>query len=60
MTQRTLALTVCTSCNKTIPPRSEATKFPCPNCGEITIWRCKKCRKFGRNYKCPKCGFVGP
>ncbi|MDH4221712.1 MAG: zinc finger domain-containing protein, partial [Candidatus Bathyarchaeota archaeon] len=32
----------------------------CPNCGEIDIWRCSKCRKFGRPYRCPKCGFAGP
>ncbi|NIU38717.1 DUF1610 domain-containing protein [Candidatus Bathyarchaeota archaeon] len=50
----------CTSCNRTIPPEEEATKFSCPNCGEIVIWRCSKCRKFGRPYRCPKCGFTGP
>ncbi|MDH5447938.1 MAG: zinc finger domain-containing protein [Candidatus Bathyarchaeota archaeon] len=51
---------ICTSCNRTIPPGTKVTKFNCPNCGEITIWRCQKCRKFGRHYKCPKCGFMGP
>ncbi|MEM2110764.1 MAG: zinc finger domain-containing protein [Candidatus Bathyarchaeia archaeon] len=51
---------VCTSCNRIITPEMEATKFLCPNCGEITIRRCSKCRKFRRQYKCPKCGFVGP
>ncbi|MBS7659548.1 MAG: zinc finger domain-containing protein [Candidatus Bathyarchaeia archaeon] len=55
-----LTLTSCTSCGKPIPPATKATKFPCPNCGEIIIRRCEKCRNFGRQYKCPKCGFTGP
>ncbi|HDN62827.1 MAG TPA: DUF1610 domain-containing protein [Candidatus Bathyarchaeota archaeon] len=41
-------------------PGSEATKFLCPNCGDITIRRCKRCRVFARPYRCPKCGFTGP
>jgi predicted RNA-binding Zn-ribbon protein involved in translation (DUF1610 family) len=56
----TLSLVTCTSCGKPIQPGTEATKFLCPNCGEIQIKRCGKCRKFGRTYKCPKCGFIGP
>ncbi|MGB9959195.1 MAG: zinc finger domain-containing protein [Candidatus Bathyarchaeales archaeon] len=56
----TLTLVTCTNCGKPIPPGAEATKFLCPNCGEIMIRRCAKCRKFGRTYKCPKCGFTGP
>jgi hypothetical protein len=62
MTERatTLSLVTCTSCGKPIPPGSESTKFLCPNCGEIQIKRDGKCRKFGRLYKCPKCGFTGP
>ncbi|MDH5450172.1 MAG: zinc finger domain-containing protein [Candidatus Bathyarchaeota archaeon] len=62
MTETTTTITIptCTSCHRTIPPETEATKFPCPNCGEIIIWRCSRCRKFGRPYKCPKCGFTGP
>lgn len=56
----TLSLVTCTSCGKPIPPSTEATKFLCPNCGEIQIKRDGKCRKFGRPYKCPKCGFIGP
>ncbi len=55
-----LSLVTCTSCGKPIPPGSESTKFLCPNCGEIQIKRDGKCRKFGRLYKCPKCGFSGP
>jgi predicted RNA-binding Zn-ribbon protein involved in translation (DUF1610 family) len=61
MTERTaLSLVTCTSCGKPIAPGSESTKFLCPNCGEIQIKRDGKCRKFGRMYKCPKCGFSGP
>jgi predicted RNA-binding Zn-ribbon protein involved in translation (DUF1610 family) len=56
----TLSLVTCTSCAKPIQPGTEATKFLCPNCGEIQIKRCGKCRQFGRMYKCPKCGFTGP
>ncbi|UCB59975.1 MAG: DUF1610 domain-containing protein [Candidatus Bathyarchaeota archaeon] len=56
----TLQTPVCTSCNRTIPPGEKATKLLCPNCGEIIIWRCQKCRRFGRQYKCPKCTFMGP
>ncbi|MCK4933183.1 DUF1610 domain-containing protein [Candidatus Bathyarchaeota archaeon] len=60
-TPRTMIQTpICTSCNRTIPPGTDATKLNCPSCGEITIWRCQKCRQFGRQYKCPKCGFMGP
>jgi len=61
MTERNaLSLVTCTSCGKPIPPGSESTKFLCPSCGEIQIKRDGKCRKFGRLYKCPKCGFQGP
>jgi len=53
-------LPICTSCNRIIPPGTNAMKFPCPNCGEMLIWRCEKCRALARTYKCPKCGFEGP
>ena len=55
-----MKLPVCTSCNRIIPPGTNAMKFPCPNCGEMLIWRCEKCRALARTYKCPKCGFEGP
>ncbi|MEA2090452.1 MAG: zinc finger domain-containing protein [Thermoproteota archaeon] len=55
-----LQIPICTSCHHTIPPNTKATKFQCPKCGEITIWRCQKCRKFGHQYRCQKCGFQGP
>ncbi|UCG36922.1 MAG: DUF1610 domain-containing protein [Candidatus Bathyarchaeota archaeon] len=51
---------ICTSCNRTIAIGAKATRFNCPSCGDITVWRCQKCRRFGRQYKCPKCGFMGP
>ncbi|MCD6530147.1 DUF1610 domain-containing protein [Candidatus Bathyarchaeota archaeon] len=59
-TEKRLVMPLCSSCNRIIPPGSEATKFPCPNCGDIIIRRCKRCRIFARPYRCPKCGFTGP
>ncbi|HYB84937.1 MAG TPA: zinc finger domain-containing protein [archaeon] len=50
----------CTWCSRTILPGEGAVKFPCPNCGEVIIWRDEKCRMFGRPYRCVKCGFTGP
>ena len=41
-------------------PATEASKFSCPDCGEIVIWRCSKCREFRRPFRCPNCGFEGP
>jgi len=41
-------------------PGERAVKFYCPNCHEVLIWRCQKCRKFTRKYKCSNCGFEGP
>ncbi|MEM2913351.1 MAG: zinc finger domain-containing protein [Candidatus Bathyarchaeia archaeon] len=57
---KSVSMPICTSCNRIISPGANATSFPCPNCGGIIIWRCSKCRKFRRQYKCPKCGFTGP
>jgi len=51
---------VCSSCNKAIDPRERAVKFYCPDCGKVLIWRCERCRKLARNYKCENCGFEGP
>ena len=51
----------CTSCNKTISPSEEGTtRFSCPNCNDVIIVRCEKCRLFGNKYVCPKCNFQGP
>jgi len=43
-----------------VKPGERASKFYCPNCHEVLIWRCEKCRKFSRRYKCVNCGFEGP
>jgi len=34
--------------------------FKCPNCNETEISRSKKARELGKEYTCPKCGFIGP
>ncbi|HEX4921336.1 MAG TPA: zinc finger domain-containing protein [Candidatus Bathyarchaeia archaeon] len=57
---RTVKMPSCNWCGRMILPREGAVHFPCPQCGEVTIWRCEKCRGFGRSYKCQKCGFTGP
>src|SRR5438552_2459128 len=57
---RTVRMPSCNWCGRMILPREGAVHFPCPQCGEVIIWRCEKCRGFGRPYKCPKCGFTGP
>ncbi|MFH0897689.1 MAG: zinc finger domain-containing protein [Candidatus Bathyarchaeota archaeon] len=51
---------VCIWCCHIIMPQEKSVKFACPACGEFVLWRCEKCRDFGRPYKCPKCGFTGP
>ncbi|MHA1379994.1 MAG: zinc finger domain-containing protein [Candidatus Helarchaeota archaeon] len=50
----------CSGCGRIIESTNKAVKFNCPNCGEFEIWRCERCRKFSRNYRCPKCDFIGP
>ncbi len=55
-----LKLPICISCKSPIVPGEKGVNFPCPNCGEIIMWRCKRCRSIANAYKCPKCGFVGP
>ncbi|MEM2840848.1 MAG: zinc finger domain-containing protein [Candidatus Bathyarchaeia archaeon] len=57
---RVLKMPSCNQCGRTIIPGEAAVKFNCPNCGDVLIWRCEKCRLFAREYKCPKCGNVGP
>lgn len=51
---------LCSSCSREVAPGEIATRFPCPNCGEFEIWRCAKCKRLSNEYKCPKCGHVGP
>ncbi|MDP2899854.1 MAG: zinc finger domain-containing protein [Candidatus Bathyarchaeota archaeon] len=53
-------MSTCISCGRKVSPGEKAVKMSCPNCGAVTIWRCEKCRLFGRNYRCPACGFQGP
>ncbi|MBI2183925.1 MAG: DUF1610 domain-containing protein [Thaumarchaeota archaeon] len=60
MSQGQLQFPACTSCNRPITPGEKAVKFYCPECGEVLIWRCEKCRKFSRSFKCINCGFEGP
>ncbi|MHA1673768.1 MAG: zinc finger domain-containing protein [Promethearchaeota archaeon] len=50
----------CTSCGRLIQPNENAVHFICPSCGDVFIWRCERCRRFARKYKCPKCNFEGP
>ncbi|MBN2155181.1 MAG: DUF1610 domain-containing protein [Candidatus Lokiarchaeota archaeon] len=51
---------VCNGCGKQLAPYENAVSFPCPNCGDIMIYRCERCRAFARPYKCPKCTFEAP
>ena len=60
MSLKSIALPVCTSCNRPIMPGEAASKFHCPSCQQVLVWRCEKCRKFSRAYKCLNCGFGGP
>ncbi|WXG45567.1 MAG: zinc finger domain-containing protein [Candidatus Atabeyarchaeum deiterrae] len=55
-----IQMPACTSCGRFIQPGDQAVHFTCPNCGEVVIWRCGKCRKFGNTYRCAKCSFTGP
>ena len=47
----------CLSCGR---QTREYTEFPCVNCGEATVVRCRHCRETNNPYKCPKCGKEGP
>ncbi|MEM0025993.1 MAG: zinc finger domain-containing protein [Zestosphaera sp.] len=51
---------ICSSCGKLISPSEKATRFVCPSCGVVVIWRCSKCRELSNPYKCPNCWFEGP
>ena len=51
---------VCNSCKADISIVPKSVEFSCPNCGNIKIIRCGKCRKISAEYKCEECGFVGP
>ncbi|MGA2783623.1 MAG: zinc finger domain-containing protein [Candidatus Bathyarchaeia archaeon] len=58
--EKIIRMPTCSWCARTILPGEGAVKFPCPSCGEVTIWRCEKCRMFGRPYRCVKCGYSAP
>ena len=51
---------ICFGCGRPIAPYEGAVHFPCPKCGDVTIWRCERCREMGKNYRCLKCEFEGP
>ncbi len=50
----------CLSCGLKIGAIAGSLSFKCPSCAELEISRCAKCRKAGRTYTCPSCGFTGP
>src|SRR5439155_18837476 len=60
MSENSFAFPHCTSCNRPILPRSKSSRFYCPNCHQVLIWRDELCRQFSRRYKCANCGFEGP
>jgi len=45
--------------NKIINERGSVS-FKCPACGDAEISRSRNARELSKEYKCPKCGFVGP
>lgn len=50
----------CNSCGINLIGSDDFVKFQCPQCGETTIIRCRKCRRKKNTYRCEKCGFEGP
>ncbi|MBD3192439.1 MAG: RNA-binding protein [Candidatus Heimdallarchaeota archaeon] len=51
----------CSSCFRKISPNDiGSVKFRCPECGDVVIVRCSRCRNLGNDFKCPACGFEGP
>ncbi|MEM4532839.1 MAG: zinc finger domain-containing protein [Desulfurococcaceae archaeon] len=51
---------VCSSCRRLMIPHEHGVVFQCPNCGKVSIKRCKRCRSLSIPYTCPNCGFKGP
>lgn len=49
----------CSSCGVALQGRG-AVSFPCPECGKVTLGRCRQCRDQSVPYRCPSCGFTGP
>ncbi|MDY6778438.1 MAG: zinc finger domain-containing protein [Candidatus Nanohaloarchaea archaeon] len=50
----------CTTCGANLEAVESFVTFPCPECGEETIARCKRCKKLNNAYECEECGFEGP
>lgn len=50
----------CAGCGRVIVPFEDAVSFPCPECGDVMIWRCERCRDMGKTFQCLKCDFIGP
>jgi predicted RNA-binding Zn-ribbon protein involved in translation (DUF1610 family) len=50
----------CVTCSVNLSTVKGSIRFKCPNCGEEDIYRCSKCRKSSKPWKCAKCGFEGP
>ncbi|MFH0890226.1 MAG: zinc finger domain-containing protein [Candidatus Aenigmatarchaeota archaeon] len=51
---------LCGTCGSVLAYAETFVEFPCPNCGDEVISRCKKCKDLSNKYKCSKCGFIGP
>lgn len=55
-----MEVTQCTTCGANLEAEEDFVIFPCPDCGEQTIARCKRCKKLNNPYTCDECGFEGP
>ncbi|MFH1450556.1 MAG: zinc finger domain-containing protein [archaeon] len=53
-------MTTCTSCGANLQAENKKAEFKCPQCSEVVIGRCERCKKLSRTYTCSGCGFVGP
>ncbi|MBI3412631.1 MAG: RNA-binding protein [Candidatus Aenigmarchaeota archaeon] len=51
---------LCTTCGSSVVYAGTFVEFLCPNCNQDLIRRCEKCKNLSNNYKCSKCGFMGP
>ena len=51
---------ICFGCVRPITPYEPSVHFHCPQCGDVTIWRCERCRESGNSFRCLKCDFEGP
>ena len=60
MSQSTVALPLCSSCNRPVKPGERATKFYCPDCHEVLMWRGEERRKLFAREKVVHHGLEGP